>query len=97
MPDNRFDFVLINQTVSDGDGLFRLAGIITLNQLNLFAVDPTSGIDIFGGLSRPMPVLIAIGRVWPGERPCDANDDIRLGGKCRDQTTCYYKRKGTSE
>ncbi|MNP22935.1 hypothetical protein D3C76_1156260 [compost metagenome] len=97
MPYHRIDFILINQAVSHGDRLFGFTGVIPLHQLDLFAIDPAGGVDVIGGLSRAVPVLIAIGGVWAGEGACDTDHNIRLGGKRRDHTTGQHKRNRASD
>ncbi|MNC38291.1 hypothetical protein D3C75_868870 [compost metagenome] len=97
MANHSFHFILIHQTVSDGHRLFRLTSIITLHQFDFFAVDPACGVDVFSGLRRAMPVLIAISGVRPGEWPGNTNHNIGLGGERRHQTTCQHKRKRTSD
>ncbi|MNG75543.1 hypothetical protein D3C79_340470 [compost metagenome] len=83
MADHRRNLVLIDQTVGDRHRLLRFAGVVTLHQFDFFPFDPTGSVDIRRRLRSTAPVLIAIGRIRPGERPGNADDDIGLSIKSR--------------
>ena len=97
MADNGVDFILVDSAVGDSHGLFRLARIITLNQLDFLTVNPAGSVNIFSGLRCAVPVLIAVGGIGACEWPGHANDNICPGGKCRHQTTGQHKRKRSSD
>ncbi|MNR17431.1 hypothetical protein D3C85_1340900 [compost metagenome] len=78
VPDHADGLVLVDQAVGDGHGLFRFAGVVGLDQLDLLAVDAAGGVDVFGGLGSAAPVLFAKRSVGAGVRPGNADDDISL-------------------
>ena len=81
MSHHRCDLVLIDQAVGDRNRLFGFTGVIPLHQLNFFPFNPAGGVDIRCRLRGTTPVLIAIGRIRPGERPGDADNDIGLNNR----------------
>ncbi|MNG98473.1 hypothetical protein D3C79_576160 [compost metagenome] len=97
MAHHRIDLILIHQAVGHGDGLFGFTGVIPLHQLDFFAVDPAGGIDVIRGLSRAVPILVAIGGIRPGEGSGNPDHNIRLGGKCGDHTTRQHEGNRTSD
>ncbi len=67
MPDHRLDLVLVDETIGDGNGLLRFAGVVTLHQFNLLAVDAARRVDVGDVGGHAAEHLLAKGRIGAGK------------------------------
>lgn len=59
MTDHELDAV-VDDFVGYGDGLFRIAGIIVFDGLELLAIDAALGVDLFDGHFRATELHVAV-------------------------------------
>ena len=95
MPYYTGHFVLVDQTVGDGYGLFRLAGIVPGHQNDLLAVDPTGGVDLVCRCLGTLHVLLAKSCVGASHRAGNTNFQISLNKRRNAQCSCYGEGQKT--
>ena len=77
MADDELDAVA-DELVGDRYALLRVGDVVAGLDLDLLAKDAAGLVDVLGRLIDPLRELRAEGGVGPGDRPGDANLDLRL-------------------
>ena len=82
-----------DELVRDRDALLRIRDVVADDDLDLLAVDAAGGVDVLGRLLGAVLELGAERRVRPGDRPADADLDLRVG-RARESKTETERNAG---